>query len=603
MDPRPGLEEIVRKAKIYGDRHVWSQADPKRRGGPEPDRSLRARDLFTYALVICEANEDLDRLKTLFTLVRRMQDRNGEIRWAWDPKIAVINGVEFCMRGAALLLQRHPERVPSNARDILDIILKDAIQACLKRRVSARYTNIALMNVMNLILLGEGVNRPEVAEEGYQRLKGFFNYTSAYGIHEYCSPTYTGISLYCLGLIEMYCKRKQGQEQARALLRFFWTGVAVNRLSSSSRLGGAYSRKLGTYLQREAFKGDFLNEVLCVNGWLPKPMGERLNVFYPALVRWQPPEDLLRLSDQFPRLVRERWGKEENQARTHYLCEDVSLSSASSGYDYPPTEDLPLTVDLSSSLRCYFLPDTEGDPYGENETHHVPWLWAAAQRRGDALGLALYRPAERRSLESHFVMPWPVDEVRVGGRPVDMARTGSALLKPGETLVLREGTAAVGVRVVWESTRRGQPAPAIFHYEKIQAEYPATSQNLAMRLTVQHHFEWGGAGEKRSLAVSGAAFWVRIGSGLRTDGDFEKWRESFGAARADDLEVVWDEAGLRLRRLRLAVEGVEGPLSVAASFRGEKAPVAQIDPPPTQALLEVNGTEIGRPILNALGSG
>lgn len=603
MGLRPNLEEIVREAKIYGDRHVWSQADPKRRGGPEPDGSLRARDLFTYALVICEANEDLDRLKTLFTLVRRMQDRDGDIRWAWDPKIAVINGVEFCMRGAALLLQRHPERIPPNARDILDIVLKDAAQACLRHRVPASYTNIALMNVMNLVLIGESLNRPEVAEEGYQRLEGFFDYTSACGIHEYCSPTYTGISLYCLGLIEMYCKRKQGQEQARALLRFFWTDVALNRLSSSGRLGGAYSRKLGTYLQKEAFKGVFLNEVLCTNGWLSKSLGEHLNVLYPALVRWQPPDDLLRLSDEFPRLVRERWGKEENQTRTHYVCEDISLSSASSGYDYPPNEDLPLTVDLSSSLRCYFLPDTEGDPYGENDTHCAPLLWAAAQRRSDALGLVLYRPAERRSLESHFVMPWPVDEVWVGGRPADMARTGSALLKPGESLALREGTAAVGVRVVWESTRRGQPAPAVFHYEKIQAEYPATSQNLAMRLTVQHHFEWGGAGEKGPLTVSGAAFWVRIGSGLKTDGDFEGWREMFAASRADEPEIYWDEAGLQLRRLRLAVEGVEGPLSVAVSFRGENDPVARIDPSPTQALLELNGTEIGRPILNALGSG
>ena len=117
-------------------------------------------------------------------------------------------------------------------------------------------------------------------------------------------------------------------------------------------------------------------------------------------------------------------------------------------------------------MRCYFVPDGRGDPYGKKkiaesasaEAHqkalHLTPFWTAAQDRGEALALVVYRPkdipADAASLESHFVMPLTAT-YSIAGRPV-VFKTGQAAsfpVAPGEAVVLRQGTAALGIRVPW----------------------------------------------------------------------------------------------------------------------------------------------------------
>ncbi|MBI5396959.1 MAG: hypothetical protein HZA91_16810 [Verrucomicrobia bacterium] len=580
----PTRDEIVRAAAESAER-TWRAANHK-------PPTVGARDLFGAALAWCETKTHLERLENLFDLAARMQDRDpqsrtyGNFRWSWDHEgVWDGNAVDFCMQMGSLLWMRHQETMPVAAREKLRGILELAIHGLIGHRVPETYTNIALMNAGDLILLGEALGKPDAADEGYARLDRFLLAMWESGTHEYCSPTYYGVDLDDLVLIEAFCQRERGRRQARVLLEYFWTDIALNWFPPAQKLGGARSRDYD-YLRGLGF----LDQQMTANGWLPADAKNRVSFIVNAFTRWRPPARLKEMSEtRLPRLVQQVWGFEPAESRTHYLCRDVTLSAAGAGYR---TMDLPLTADLPGpreGVRCYFIPDGRHDPYGkvkiqEGKAHaktlHLTPFWAAAQRRVDALGVALYRdkdvPPETQTLESHFVMPLDADSFWIGDRLLAIPKDKPCEfpLKPGEALVLRKGTAAVGVRVPWARGLNGQRAPVALVYD--------TNTFGAVRLTVAHQ------GEKKANA--GAAFWVRIGSRLADDAAFERWRRKFAAARA--------EADVAGERVRVSVTGADGAVTVGAD--AARSTAFALEPPPSRALLAVDGEDIGKQLLQDL---
>ena len=584
----PDRKQVIRYAAESGER-TWRKTS-------DPSRSLTSRELFTYALALCEAGMYPERLERLFDLAEEMQVRDpdnpgyGNFYWYWqEGEVRDRNAVEFCMQGGVPLWLRHSEKILAGARDKLREMMEYSIQGCLRHRVSESYTNIALMNAENLILLGEALGKPEVADEGYQRLERICVYTWEAGIHEYCSPTYYGVDLDCLWLIEAFCQRERGREQARALLKLIWTDIALNWFPFSQRLSGARSRDYD-YLRGQGH----LDTQMWVSGWLPGRNRGGAGSIYPALGRWQPPDSLMEMnSDRFPRLVRQSWGIAKNQSRTNFLLADITLSSA--GANYGPM-DIPLSVDLPGDReyrRCYFIPDARHDPYGKkkipagahSKTLHLRPFWTAAQRRTDALGLVIYRdrdiPEGSETLESHFVMPRDTDGFWIGNRRIDMdeAKKMEITLDRDDSLVFRRGTAAVGLRIPWTRGLDGGQAQAIFVYDG--------NEYGAVRLTVAHHKS---SGVEAPKANAGAAFWVRIGSGLDSDEDFRQWRQQFMSASA--------EVEASSQRILISIDGSDGRVVV-----GTEAPysgVIALEPAPSRAVLELDGEDIGREILKGI---
>ncbi len=204
---------------------------------------------FTYALALCEAKMQPERLEKLMERAYQLQDRDpkspdyGSFRWNWnDEKVGDQNAIEFNMQPAAILWLRHRDSMPPAAREKLRAILDPAVIAALRHHVRTGYTNIALMSAGNLIVLGEGLNRPEVADEGYKRLQEIFDLTAQTGIVEYLSPTYYGVDLNALQLMDAFIQRPSGQRQARALLEYVWTEIAANFWWANQRLCGPHSR-------------------------------------------------------------------------------------------------------------------------------------------------------------------------------------------------------------------------------------------------------------------------------------------------------------------------------------------------------------------------
>ena len=547
---------IVEQSVQDGER-VWRAV----RGEPTP--GLASRDLFTYALALAEAHAHPERLERIFTVATQMQSRDlvakgyGNFRWSWsDADVFDFNAVDFCLQAGAILWLRHRDALPPAARALLQPLLDHGVQGLLRHRVNESYTNIALMNAGNLLLLGEALGRADVAAEGAARLDRIVLHLAEAGVHEYASPTYYGVDLDDVMLIEAFSTNERARTQARALHDLLWSDVALNWFAPAAKLAGARSRDYD-YLRGLGY----LDQQLQANGWITPANHRASGVIFLAYLPAPVAPAIRRLGEKFPRLVTQSWGLDRGQTRTHYVCADVTLSSA--GTAYGGKMDLPLTVDLPGpreGVRGYFIPDGRHDPYGKvkiqetpahAKTLHLQPFWTAAQRRGDALGLAVYRgkdvPDGTTTLESHFVLPLDVEEIWLGGEPVRFTRGAPASypLQPGAALVVRQGTALVGVRVPWSRAVDGSSASVALVCDR---------ENFgAMRLTVTHHV---GTAARPGAELPGAAFWVRIGSAVTTPAALTRWRNEFAAA-AVTVEAT-------PARLSLRVAGQDGPVAVTA---------------------------------------
>jgi hypothetical protein len=561
--------------------------------------TVTSRQLFAYALGLGEAKEYPERFERLLDLADQMQDQDpqsktyGNFWWTMnDGKVMDANAVDFCMRGGALLWLKDRDFVPPAAREHLEKILNRAVQGCLGHQVPTSYSNIAIMNAGDLILLGEGLNRPEVAAEGYARLDRVFQYTRTTGIHEFNSPTYTGVDLDGLGLIETYCQRDTGRAQARALLELWWTDVALNWFPPAQKLAGSQSR---TYDYLHGL-GD-LDRNLMLNGWLAGKMSEDVDALFSMEGNWQPAAAIRDRANRFPRLVRESWGEHWWEARTHYLLPDITLSTAATSYG--GRMDMPLTVDwpgARDSVRGYFIADGRNDPYGKitiaagahKKAFHLNPFWAGAQRTTDALGLVIYRDKDVATNSagptSDFVLPLAAEAIYMGDQRVTFVPGQSIRLavSTGKSVTLRRGSAALGLRVPWTCGRDGRSAPAFLVYDG--------NAFGAVRLTVEHEGTTEAGHSKFKHVAGGAAFWLRVGSGLNSDRDFSRWRTDFAAAAAS-VKATGDG-------IQFQVTGTDGPVSVSAAAPWA-APTA-LEPAPTRAVLELNGADIGGPILGTL---
>jgi hypothetical protein len=460
-------------------------------------------------------------------------------------------------------------------------------------RIGESDTNIAILNAANLITLGELLGRDDAAIEGALRLDGLAADVWQFGLHEYCSPTYFSVDVQGLAIIERFAVREPVRRLARALLELVWTDIAVNFLPAAERLAGPHSR---SYDYLRGLGG--LQQDLRWEGWSDVPPGRSTEVLHVAQGRWSPPEKLLdQAKKQFPRLVRQSWGPRPEQSRTHWLLADVTLGCAGALYG---SHDCPLTFDLPGrpgGVRGFFIPDGREDPYGRKKfgtgaakhpkALHLEPFWAGAQREADALGLVVYRDAdlagpETINLQSHLVMPREVDGLWIGGTPfppidgkaTDLVRRSVGV---GEAVVIRKGLAAVGLRIAWARARDGQVAEAAIVADQ---EGKAVA---AMRLTIEHR-----RGSPREPA--GAALWVRVGGGLATDEAFDRWRLDFERSKASRVEITAE-------RLHVVVPGRGGPVAITAeSPFGDAAPVV-LEPAPSRAVLELDGIEVGRPLL------
>ena len=573
----------VSRERILPD--LVRHADDTYRKLAKPKAAYGCRELFTAMLAYAEAHTNVTRIAELLTVAEKMQDRDpghracGNFRWySRDTEVMDFNAVDFCMQHGALLAL--------------------GLQGRVKHQPRTTYTNIALLNASDLILLGEALGDAHAVAEGERRLDLFIKTLYEEGTHEYVSPTYYGVDVESLALLESLAQKEETRAVARTLLTFFWHDIAFNWFAPAQRLSGAHSR---TYDYVYGY-GE-LDQALTACGWLPLE-GERprepsfhFTSFTPLYARWQPPRDLWQLCVMhYPRLVEQTWGAEQYRSRTHYVCHDVTLSTAWKSYQ-GGRMDITLSADFPGTReerppRLSFIPDGRHDPYGkktvfDGKTHskafHLdPW-WAGVQDKADALGVAVYRDSDFKdatgTLESHLLFRKRLDSLWINEKRVvfDDKKPSTNPVPPGAAVFLRQGTAVIGIRIPWTRGQDGSASPI-----NIVDDNNAFG---AARLTVSH--VWLNPSNHASRVQAGAAFWLRVGSDIESDAAFAAFRKAFTGAPAG-IAATPDS-------LRIQVTGLTQPLSIAAKAPFNSDPITQ--PAPPRSVLGLDGKDSGRAVL------
>ena len=353
---------------------VRARADGTLRGlvrqAERRDRTLSSVGLFAGAYNILRANVGLEKLDVLFDVAAELQDRNpesrtyGNFRWyARDGFVMDHNAVDFCMQEGSLIARDYRDRLTPDQRAKFDHLCELAIEGSISHRVRSSYTNIALMNAVNLVLLGEAYGRADVLEAGVKRLDEFILNTAICGVCEYCSPTYTAVDLNCLHRLRQFARDKGVIDRAERLLRLFWSDVAASSFTPSGRLAGAHSRDYD-YL----FGLGGMATYLRVAGLAAPLPGARETPPLPfELSDWRPDAAIRELAARTPRTVVSMWGEEPEKVRVLWTGKNVSLGIAGANYW---NMDIPLSVDFASTNsipRTYFIADGRRDPYGRKK--------------------------------------------------------------------------------------------------------------------------------------------------------------------------------------------------------------------------------------------
>ena len=572
------------------------QADRLYKRLKSPPATYGSQELFIAMLAYAEANTNLTRIAEILPFAENMQDRNpdsrgyGNFRWySRNPEVLDDNAVDFAMQYGALIWKYHRDKLEPSVKKRMRELLELGLIGLQKHKVRSTYTNIALLNASNLIMLGEALQSEVATKEGEKRLRSFTHLIYEEGVHEFVSPTYYDVDVEALRLLEGVSSNEDVRMLSRVLLNYFWTDIALNWFTPSQRLAGSHSR---TYNYVYGFGS--LDAVMMLNGWMPLPDKYRTSNSRALYSRWQPSPKVKEINQSYPRLVEQTWGSDAMCARTHYVCKDITLGT--SWRNYHGRMDIALAVDFpapsrnANQPRVSFIPDGRQDPYGtkkifdgkvHDKAFHMNHFWVGVQDKDDVLALAMYRADDFKdtmgTLDSHLIMPTAIDSVWVDDVRLSSVTTNSIPLQAA--VFIRQGSAVLGIRIPWSRGHTSTPCTL-----NLVSDNPALH---VMRLTLSHPIL---PTNQVPFHPAGIAYRLRIGSNITNEKDFASFREAFRqesiAVHSTDMGVVLRAANNRLAIHATAPYSLEGPV--------------QTIPPPPRTLLSFNGTDCGKAILETM---
>ncbi len=309
----------------------------------------------------------------LLKLIRQMQDLSpdspfqGNFRWYWfQNKVEDRNAVEFVVK-RLVFCWFHRNTLPKTCHEPIIEILRDSAPECRRRMVKPDYSNIAVVNFANLILLGETLNEPELKREGIRRMNRFLFQTWDSGIFEFSTPTYFNEIFEALEQLKNLTRDPDVREKSLALLDYLALLTAVH-WTEDGTFSGACSRTY-SYL----FGDIYLQRHVGVWGWSVLPDDRSDVTILTALNgKYAPPEwiESLRVAvaSAEKAVICERWGTQNSQwkktFRTPFFAHGISCSQYGSRQDLLWTVNWGKTGPEDKNPRCFFMPDGRNDPWG-----------------------------------------------------------------------------------------------------------------------------------------------------------------------------------------------------------------------------------------------
>ena len=143
----------------------------------------------------------------------------GTVPWQQGhPEIKDPNAIEFTMQPVSVILLRHGGKLSESFKQDAEPHVRAAIAAIRRHNVPVKYSNIYLMKLANLLLLGQAVGDGDAVAEGRANFETWLAFTRTNGVTEYDSPTYSPIQADLPGAGAQPHERPgaEGQTQNRA---------------------------------------------------------------------------------------------------------------------------------------------------------------------------------------------------------------------------------------------------------------------------------------------------------------------------------------------------------------------------------------------------
>lgn len=404
---------------------------------PELKKGASIVEVAAFALNAAAAGYRQERLETALNWIERNINRSkrnantyGNIFWYNGDKVVNdSNAVEFCLRQTLPIWILYRDRLSPKAEASLREIFDLGMEGVKRHSVKLSYTNIILMKIANLIMLGEYYEHPELARMGYDLFEEWLIYTYHNGLCEYLSPGYYMVDLQNLSLIYRFTKNPAVRKMATVALEYIWTDIAVNWYQPSQRLGGTHSRDYD-----RLYGHSIIDQLVAEMGWSDlgeekKPITSVMDLF-PLL---GPFAEIGRyVTSPLPRFVYQRWGEADYQRAAHYLGSNFSVGSADSNYNN--MDKTPLVINLGGGYRTpviNFFMDGREDYYGLKRNpvksghlkalHLKPFL-SSVQNDGEVLFLASVKDnTENNASKLESVITLPSDsEIWLDRRRLDV---------------------------------------------------------------------------------------------------------------------------------------------------------------------------------------
>ena len=423
--------------------------------------------LSNAALAMLASGADPSKAQRLLKLVFAAQDMDvssptyGVIPWNYNSdQVNDPNSTDFACQALAPIYIHYRNQLPSDFLLTIRQHIRAAIPVLEQRQPAVSYTNIELMNTVNLLLLGQIVSDSGAVFAGKQALQQWVDYTNGAGITEYNCPAYDAISLDSLLMGFLYSTDSAVRASLRSALDTFWTDIKANYFSGREDLAGAHSRDydfleghggIFYYLWAEGLKNSRVNtgNDIDIHRVFTLENGASAAGYHPDLTtlpilpKW--------IVNSNPNVL--------NSDRTNFVTSDFAFASASANYG---PQDKLINLELASAKEPFpeitIVPDKFDAPYGQLTTldgsghpkaTHLALSPASVQKAGMLLTLLDLDPSQAgavSSLATNVLLPAFADSLSVDGRNVDLTQATQIPISTNSWIGVREGQSGVVIR-------------------------------------------------------------------------------------------------------------------------------------------------------------
>lgn len=232
---------------------------------PSGTRIHPTRESAEYAWALLESGVPwrVERAQSILRQLLALQDTDeksatyGIWSWFFEEPLAQMsppdwNWADFIGTQTVQILWRCEEALPNGDVEGLKAALRHAAESIIRRNVTLRYTNIAIMGTYVTIMAGEILQDAAISAYGKNRLSKFAQFTEEWGgFPEYNSPNYSIVALLELTRMLRDFPHEDDQAIVKRLHDRVWRDIALHWHAFSGQWSGPHSRAYQTILSPE----------------------------------------------------------------------------------------------------------------------------------------------------------------------------------------------------------------------------------------------------------------------------------------------------------------------------------------------------------------